>query len=818
MNALNSRTFVRLGMGLAALTLGGASLPSGSVAAAPTAADSDVDVVNTETVQVYTDADGKIETKRLYEQLTLAGKGRVVLDNPIEEDGLRNLDDFSGVDTKDGKQHVDADVDGVERRRTVSDFKGDLPLEVDVDYKLDGKKVKAGDVVGEDGDLEVTYTVTNVTGEEQEISFPDGKGGMVTETVDVPIPMVGSLTTTLPESFTEVHSDQANMAGDGRGGTKMSFTMTLVPPIGTDTATFGYTAKIEDGVVPRASLSALPVNPLESPTFKSAATSYKGGADTGAELVAGATEIDSNLLKLRDGAGDLLAGLIQLSDGADQLNAGLSGEAAPGARKLANGAGELSDGLGTLKNGAGALDRGAGQLDDGADQLADGADRLSGGLGELDSGAGDLSSGAKRLAAGQKALAKGLKTMYEGVQLLPDNVQEELKSNVDYQTLLGALDKVVAGVGTRDDSPTAGTLLGGVNQIQYAMRFPGPNDCALALTGGTPTKCGAMDAVQLVANQLRAGAAGLPDGPRQQIEGAANALTGVYSKVDAQLLGAGAGLDLLRGGLSNGDVTNCAAAARTPERADDCGIKQAAQAVRAGVPVLVSTLVTNIQQTLLDALGKPTPGCDPKATLRCAAGALANGGGDLVAGVNTLVEGVTLLNQGGLDLSSGAGRLSAGLETLSAGTSELSAGAGAANDGAGQISEGAGTLADGLDEAADGSGRLAEGLEKAKTSAPALPEGANRLSKEGTKKLVAAGEATTQQYGKLYAIVEAGSKRANAGSMAEGAPENARGLTAYSFEIKGEDGEGGRNVQRALGAVVLAGLGLGAFALRRRFI
>jgi len=38
--------------------------------------------------------------------------------------------------------------------------------------------------------------------------------------------------------------------------------------------------------------------------------------DTGVTLTAGATEIDANVLKLRDGAQTLLAGLIQLSDGA----------------------------------------------------------------------------------------------------------------------------------------------------------------------------------------------------------------------------------------------------------------------------------------------------------------------------------------------------------------------------------------------------------------------------------------------------------------------------------------------------------------------
>ena len=39
---------------------------------------------------------------------------------------------------------------------------------------------------------------------------------------------------------------------------------------------------------------------------------------------------------------------------------------------------------------------------------------------------------------------------------------------------------------------------------------------------------------------------------------------------------------------------------------------------------------------------------------------------------------------------------------------------------------------------------------------------------------------------------------------------------AYDFELNGSDGQGSRNVERLLVAVVLGGLGLGAFALRRR--
>ena len=357
-----------------------------TVAATPAyAADGDVEVVNTETVQVYTSSSGEVQNRRVYEQLKMTGQGSVDLDNPISTDNLRNLDGFGGFDVEDGDQVVKTDVDGQKELRSVSDFEGKLPLDVSVRYRLDGKTVKPGDVVGSDGKLDVQYTVENITGTPQEVSFDDGKGGTVTKTVDVPIPMVGSLSLVAPPNFDNVASKQANLAGDGKGGTKLSFTMTLFPPIGSTTAVFGYTADITNGVVPRSDISALPVNPLESPTFKTAATSYKGGADTGVELTAGATEIDSNLLKLRDGASDLLAGLIKLRDGASELNAGLAGSAVPGSQQLANGAGELATGLGTLNSGA---------------------KRLADGTGEALAGSKKLDAGAKKLAAGLDSLAE----------------------------------------------------------------------------------------------------------------------------------------------------------------------------------------------------------------------------------------------------------------------------------------------------------------------------------------------------------------------------------------------------------------------------
>jgi putative membrane protein len=792
-----------------------------------------VDVVNTETVQVYTDADGHVKSKRLYEQLALSGHGKVRLENPVSKNGLRNLDGFGGFDVKNGVEYVNATVDGEKALRSLNTYKGDLPLNISIAYTLDGKKVSADDVVGKSGHLQVRFSVENVSSKEQEISFPDGKGGTVTKTVEVPIPIVGSLGLVAPSNFRNVTSGEANLAGDGKGGTQMSFTMTLFPPIGSTKADFGYEADITDGVVPRVSVSALPVDPLASPTFKSAANSYQGGADTGTELTAGATEIDGNLLKLRDGAADLLAGLLKLHDGADELSAGLNDTAVPGAEKLAGGAKQLDDGLGQLDDGASQLADGSGDLDAGAKKLRKGAGQLSSGLGQAKSGASDLKKGTSQIASGQKSLADGLQQLKSGVEGLPASVQEQVDKDPAYNALTGALQSVIGGIGTSSDTSKT-TILGALNNMKWGLRHPA------AACSVDAARCGVLDAVEAVRDGINAqldAAGGLPAAlaaartsagcaTDQVCAGNLDAIIPTLSALPDQLKTARDTLNLaiqgggqivtgigdLQSSLSKGDPANCAADPTS------CGAKQALQAVLGGIPQLVSALSQSVSQTLLANIGTGAKGCDPTKTLLCAADTLAAGSSTLDDGAGTLLGGMKDLSTGGKQLADGTGDLADGTRDLRSGANKLADGAGDAADGSGQLADGANDLADGLGDAADGSSRIADGLGEAAEGAPQIVDGTGRLSAEGTSKLVEAGTSTAQSYGEMVAVIKAGGERAQTESMVYGAPKDAIGLAAYSYVIEGADGSGGRNFNRALlagGLLVIAG---GVTLLRRRFL
>jgi putative membrane protein len=411
-------------------------------------------------------------------------------------------------------------------------------------------------------------------------------------------------------------------------------------------------------------------------------------------------------------------------------------------------------------------------------------------------------------------------------------VKSALKKNKDYLSLLGALTSIADGVGTRADTTFTNpkTLLQAINAVAAGMKYPDPSntDCYVATTGGDPERCGVIDALSTLSLLMNTAASVQVEGMRVHVTeafagsscpgaitqapvgnpttvcerlvkvydelyrtnanpllagvqvkfaAAAQSLNKVIANIQTELLAPGAGLDQIRQGLSNPKAGDCAKANATATEADDCGIREAVLYLRdLGIPSLVDGITANVRTQLIEGIGVPTAGCDPTSTLRCAAAALADGGGQLSDGAQQLA------------------------------------------DGTGQASDGAGQLADGLGTAADGSERLADGLSQAEEGAPKLVDGAGRLSTEGMSQLIAAGEDTAQDYGKLYATIKAGADRADAEKMAYGAPEGAQGLTAYSYELLGDDGQGSRNTKRGVAALALLGVGAGGLLLRRRLL
>nr|WP_246280492.1 hypothetical protein [Cellulomonas humilata] len=737
------------------------------------AADSgDVAVTNTETVQARLSATGAYQSARVYEQLALSGTGTTTIENPVSTKGLRNLDGFGGQKVVDGKQVTTLSVDGERRERSVSTYDKDLPLTVEVTYTFDGKAVQPGAVVGKTGTLGVHYKVTNVTGSMQDVTYDDGTGTQATASAQTVIPMIGQLVTVLPATFTDVQSDEAGIAGDGRGGTRMQFQMTLFPPIGSASAEFGYTAQVSHAVVPKATLTSMAVSPLDYPSFKGGAASYQAGAQKGVDLTGAGLKLDDSVIQLHDGAAQLLAGLLQLRDGASKLSDGLNDSAVPGANQLATGLNR------DAAPGAAQLAAGAKQLDDGLAQARAKAPQLIDGLVQVDGGLAQVDAGLAKLYGDIGALPTQAQQLHDGIARL----RNAIGTTTTPDTLLAGVDQLRLGItGASGQAATlsAGSVTLG-NKIQAAVD---------ALAAMKPAMNPAYAADYQSAIDGLAGAVPLltATGNPATIAGGATALS-------TGLAGAAGNLGRVECGLSSRSLSACPAS--QPGLLEGLMAKKATDnfdGVDAGVTALVDGVVAKVQ----GGVGTAT---DTKAN------------GTLRGGVHSLQAGTDQLSAGGDTLASGLAQLGAGASRLNTGASDLSA-------GIAKAAAGSRALSDGLADAADGSTQLSEGAAKAADGAPKLVDGTQRLSDEGTSQVVVSGKGTAEDFGVKYAVLSAQADRAAAEGMAYGAPDGAAGFTAYSIDIAGVDGTGVSSLGRLIAAIALfaAGIGLATFA-RRRFV
>jgi putative membrane protein len=494
--------------------------------------------------------EGEAKAARVFTQLTVVGDGEVELALPNQStSGLRNLEGF-GRPRVDGDQvvySVAASRDGA-AERTVADHTADLPIEISIAYELDGEPIEPRDLVGKTGDLTATFTVRNTTAVPTEVQFFDGRQNPQRETIDVAVPMVGSLSMNLDRRFVDIDAPAASVAGDGRGNTTISWSMVLFEPVGSEEQTVSYTAHVTDAIVPEMIGQFLPVDSSSFSSLKSVQDTFGDVADGLSSLTTGALIVDGNVKLLADGAGQLLDGLGQLSDGADQLSAGLNERAAPGSRQLADGMGQaraggrqLADGLLELESGAGQLSAGLGQARAGSGELAtglgdlrDGAGELSAGLGQVRTGSGDLATGlgdlatggdqlatgAGELAAGSGDLAAGLGEVAVGTEKFPaaaeglesiaagiTGIKNGIGDRDNPTTIIGALSALRNKLGEETDGPRDGTLRGGLNGVALGISNP---DCVLTDPGDPENPCGLLQVFSLV-KQVNQGAAAALD-------------------------------------------------------------------------------------------------------------------------------------------------------------------------------------------------------------------------------------------------------------------------------------------------------------------
>jgi putative membrane protein len=761
------------GSTILALCLASPAIAGGSAATADPTSITKREVVSAKLDATGTPSAGDV---RVYSQLVVTGDGTVSVVDPTATDGLRNLDGFRTPSVQDGSATWTVDVDGRKNLRTVADYTQALPVTVKATYLLDGREVEPAELAGKTGRVTVQYTVTNVTAKPTEITYKDGFGNPVTKTVDVPVPYVGSLGLELPASASNIDAPFATVAGNGKGGTVMSWTMVLFAPLGAESQTFTWEADIADIALPATNVQVAPVLPENNTSLKNGLASYEGGAQSGIDLTQGAMQLDENMLKLVEGTSELMAGLQRLQAGAAQLSEGLNGSAKPGADQLAAGAGDLANGLNdSAKPGADALAAGAGDLATGLnDSAKPGADALAAGAGSLAAGIGSAKTGSDAIAAGTAELSAGLTQVESGLARLADQDEGLANALVGIRRLQGAIDQMTGAQGL----PAA---IGGIDQVIAGLSDPTTGQKLgqlIALSQAVGAQAGNSPESQQLTGGLQQFAAGLN-------QNATAAVTGL-----TQIKG---GLTSLNAGLKNDDPGKDS-------------VDKGLGALYAGVNTAVEGIValhTGVDERLL-------PGAER----------LSGGTADLATGLGAAADGSSLLANGAGDLASGLGDAADGSSRLADGAGLLADGLGDAASGSSRLADGAGQLADGLGDAASGSQQLADGAVSAADGSGSLADGATRLQQEGTSVLIGKGNETTLTYAEKVAVMHALGERAAEDGMPVGAPEGAQASAAYKLTLAPVDTRAAENASMALlaGGVLTLGLAAGMVARRRRSV
>lgn len=612
-----------------------------------------------ESVYVKADASGKVNETTVTEWLKNPNNGKT---EDVTE--LQNVENVKGDETytTDSEGSVSWKSEGKDIYYQGTTDK-ELPVDVEITYTLDGKKVEAKDLKGKDGKLEMKVQYTNQSKETVDVSG---------ESVEMYTPFAMVTAMMLPnDEYTNVTIDHGKIVSDGDKN--------IVVGLGFP------------GLEENLNLEGKDID-IDIPDSFTITADVKNASVGPTMTVASSDVLEQFGLDEIDSFDDLSDSVGELENAAEQLT--------DGSAKAADGSSALADGSNTLATGAGTLADGTSALATGVKTLADGVNTLNSKSGDLTKGVSDLASGVNDYTGGVSDLADGSSKVSAGA--------ESLKNGLE--TAQTGIEGLAAGVGT---------LRGGF-EGDDTQNNPGANNLAngtVQAIGATSTAIDNLAALikDMAGNQGAVQAQATINGKDQAVEAAVNQLVsaGIVTEENKESCAAA-----IRTAV-NDHISAEAKVTSEKASADPTGAIEAAKTAVGTASAYAAGLQTNVG-VLYEGTKTVQSGVEDlkKGNSQLAAGAkdLADGTSALASGASTLndksgllVAGTSKLKEGGNQLATGVGQLAAGASAAVTGAGEVAKGAGALKTGADALADGAGTLA-------DGNKTLADGMEEFKTS------------------------------------------------------------------------------------------------------
>ena len=571
----------------------------------------DTKISKQESVYVNLDATGKASDITVTDWIKNVG----VMSSLKDVSELEDISNIKGDETfkQNGDSLVwDADNKDIYYQGKINK---ELPVTMEITYKLDGKEIEPDELLGKSGKLEMTFNYTNNV---QKTVKVDGKK----EKVNVPFAMItGAI---LPvENFANVDIDNGKIMSDA------DRTMVVGLALPGLEESLDLSDKMKDDIdIPSSFTITADVTDFEmGPTFTIATSELFNDFDS--------NDIDA-VNKLKDSMDDLKDASKKLVDGTEDL--------ADGVGTLKSKTGEFSDGIDTLNNGIGQLNTGAGTLENGVKDYTNGANTLSGGISKLAGAVKQLPSKFSTLAGGITSAKSGADKLVSNTGKLKDGMGS-VNSGID--TVHGALSQIQAGMGS---------VSGALTQSATAMQKSIEADTVLLKTLESTLEQLPEEQKAVVQEQMKALQTNIATQTEilKQLSGSETSkqLKLANFAIDQLVKTTGKGGELKEGATA---VENGIGQVQEGQKSLQSGLGQ----IKSGVDSLTGSnskmneLTSAVEQ--LDAGGKK----------------LSKNSSTLVNGAGAITSATSKLAAGGNKLSDGKNKLIDGIDKLADGSNEL---------------------------------------------------------------------------------------------------------------------------------------------------
>ena len=617
-----------------------------------------------ESVYVKADASGNVKKTTVSEWLKNPEKGTI-----SDTSELKNIKNVKGDETFEtgSNNSVNWKSEGNDIYYQGTTDK-EIPVDVKVSYKLDGKSISPEDLKGKSGKVEIQFSYDNKSKQTVNVNGEDVE-------MYTPFTMVSAMMLSTDE-YSNVSVENGKLISDGD---KNIVVGVAFPGLADDLnlkdldmdidipETVTITADVKDATVGT------------SITMASAELMNEFGLD----------DIDS-FDDLQDSIDDLEDATNQLVDG--------SKEAADGSKDLADGAGTLNDGAGTLASGAGTLADGVNTLNEKSGTLVSGVNTLANGVGTYTAGVASIAKNSQLISDNMQSLQGGVNKLEEQIAAQATQGLGEIKTNINNAKT--GVDQVNSAITTSlgEGKPGVQGILSNASQaLTGADVTIDQNDVNVTVNSVSLKNSESV-------NKIIEDSA-LSDDEKNALKNAINsAITKDNMNIEYKV-------ELNENGNSKLNSAQQKIAAAN-------GLVTTANGALGQLSGSMNTISRGLSALAGEnGIGQLEAAFAKNGSVDQGFAQLGQGVSGLAAGTQALADGAAELNKNSAPLMAGITSLKDGGSQLASGVSQLANGANQVADGAGTLSNGTQTLLDGANALADGNQTLADGMQEYKEEA-----------------------------------------------------------------------------------------------------